>query len=92
MAELYYPWCENKGADQLYIYCTAELHLCFSHMQIVCLLVWRIIHIYSNIEMIKVEFIVNSIGILLTLFLLDNVYKTWQAIISFGDATSKLAR
>ena len=27
--ELYYPCCENKGADQLRSYCEAELRLCF---------------------------------------------------------------
>ena len=27
--ELYYPSSENKGADQLNSYCTADLHLCF---------------------------------------------------------------
>ena len=27
--ELYYPSRENKGADQLYSYCTADLRLCF---------------------------------------------------------------
>ena len=27
--ELYYPDSENKGADQLCSYCTADLHLCF---------------------------------------------------------------
>ena len=27
--ELYYPRSENKGADQLCINCTADLHLCF---------------------------------------------------------------
>ena len=27
--ELYYPWCENKGADQLCSYCTADLCLYF---------------------------------------------------------------
>ena len=27
--ELYYPCSENKGADQLCSYCTADLGLCF---------------------------------------------------------------
>ena len=27
--ELYYPFSENKGADQLCIYCTDDLRLCF---------------------------------------------------------------
>ena len=27
--ELYYPCSENKGADQLCSYCTADLRLCF---------------------------------------------------------------
>ena len=27
--ELYYPCSENKGADQLRVYCEADLHLCF---------------------------------------------------------------
>ena len=27
--ELYYASSENKGADQLCSYCTADLHLCF---------------------------------------------------------------
>ena len=27
--ELYYPCSENKGADQLHIYCEADLRLCF---------------------------------------------------------------
>ena len=27
--ELYYPSSENKGADQLCSYCTADLRLCF---------------------------------------------------------------
>ena len=27
--ELYYPNSENKGADQLCSYCTADLRLCF---------------------------------------------------------------
>ena len=27
--ELYYPCSENKGADQLCSYCTADLYLCF---------------------------------------------------------------
>ena len=27
--ELYYPYCENKGADQLCSYCEADLRLCF---------------------------------------------------------------
>ena len=27
--ELYYPSIENKGADQLCSYCTADLRLCF---------------------------------------------------------------
>ena len=27
--ELYYPCCENKGADQLRSYCEADLRLCF---------------------------------------------------------------
>ena len=27
--ELYYLSSENKGADQLFSYCTADLHLCF---------------------------------------------------------------
>ena len=26
---LYYPYNENKGADQLRSYCAADLHLCF---------------------------------------------------------------
>ena len=26
---LYYPCSENKGADQLFSYCAADLHLCF---------------------------------------------------------------
>ena len=26
---LYYPYSENKGADQLRGYCKADLHLCF---------------------------------------------------------------
>ena len=25
----YYPFSENKGADQLRSYCEADLHLCF---------------------------------------------------------------
>ena len=28
--EWYYPCSENKGADQLCSYCTADLRLCFS--------------------------------------------------------------
>ena len=31
--ELYYPSSENKGADQLCSYCTADLRLSFSHRQ-----------------------------------------------------------
>ena len=27
--ELYYPYRENKGADQLRSYCAADLRLCF---------------------------------------------------------------
>ena len=27
---LYYPGSKNKGADQLYTYCTTDLCLCFS--------------------------------------------------------------
>ena len=27
--EFYYSYSENKGADQLYSYCTADLRLCF---------------------------------------------------------------
>ena len=27
--KLHYPYSENKGADQLYSYCEADLHLCF---------------------------------------------------------------
>ena len=27
--ELYHPWIENKGADQLRSYCEADLRLCF---------------------------------------------------------------
>ena len=30
---LYYLCSENKSADQLLGYCTADLRLCFSHMQ-----------------------------------------------------------
>ena len=26
---MYYPCSENKGADQLHIYCEADLRLCF---------------------------------------------------------------
>ena len=26
---MYYPWSENKGADQLRSYCEADLRLCF---------------------------------------------------------------
>ena len=29
MEGLYYPCSENKGADQLCSYCTADLRLCF---------------------------------------------------------------
>ena len=29
---MYYPCSENKGADQLCSYCTADLCLCFSHI------------------------------------------------------------
>ena len=29
--ELYYPSSENKGADQLRIYCEADLRLCFAY-------------------------------------------------------------
>ena len=32
--ELYYPCCENKGADQLGSYCEADLRLCFCIGQI----------------------------------------------------------
>ena len=33
MEELHYLCRENKGADQLRRYCTADLRLFFSHMQ-----------------------------------------------------------
>ena len=33
--ELYYPSSEIKNADQLCSYCTADLRLCFSQMQII---------------------------------------------------------
>ena len=36
------PCAENKGADQLCNYCTADLRLCFLHMLIVCFLVWQL--------------------------------------------------
>ena len=36
---MYYPCSENKGADQLCSYCTADLRLCFEHMQIVGFLI-----------------------------------------------------
>ena len=39
---LYYLWSENKGADQLWSYCTSDLWLCFSRMQTVGFLVQRL--------------------------------------------------
>ena len=41
--ELYYPCCENKGADQTRGYREADLRLCFLHMQIVGFLMRRLI-------------------------------------------------
>ena len=35
--ELYYPCCENKGADQLRSYCEADLPLCFRLIYADCL-------------------------------------------------------
>ena len=41
---LYYPYSENKGADQLCSYCPADLRLClFSHMQKAGFLITRLI-------------------------------------------------
>ena len=34
--ELYYPCSENKGTDQVYSYCTADLRLCFCICIISC--------------------------------------------------------
>ena len=41
---LYYPCSENKGADQLCGYRTADLRLCFSHMQKAGFLITRLIY------------------------------------------------
>ena len=40
---LYYPYCENKGADQLQVYREADLHLCFLHMQKAGFIMMRLI-------------------------------------------------
>ena len=45
--ELYYPCSENKGADQLCSYCTADLSL-FSHMQTVGFPMQRLIFLFHE--------------------------------------------
>ena len=39
----YYPYSENKGADQLCSYCAADLRLCFRIMQKAGFLITRLI-------------------------------------------------
>ena len=41
---------KNKGDDQLCSYCTADLRLCFSHMQNVCFLITQPIFIHAEME------------------------------------------
>ena len=43
----YYPYSENKGADQLRSYCAADMHLCFRIMQKSGFVITRLI--YNNI-------------------------------------------
>ena len=70
--EFYYLCSENKGADQLCRYCTADLRLCFPNMQIVGFLMWRLIYkktySYSFVELDSVELLVA----------VRHQYKMWE--------------